>query len=433
MAGWSLRGPLAAFLLLCCASRIVSAEEGTFAQSLQVLANEGLTGTAEGLKTAEGAYHRAKRLAPGDGRVDYAWSIVLTRHRKFAEAETAFQKALEAAPVCLVAQTAQLRMRLRIRKYEEAVDQLADLAEMTGNTELKLISHPERQSAALWLGRAYAYLIGPLADPEIRRTVEHRQSALRSYLGGDLAKAFDKGRRELGLEHRKLQEDLALLFESAEDKKAEAVRAASAKLAQVEGTFKSASAAATNSQKTLEETVADLDAKLTGMQKQFTLLEDTERTLVMAVADLRATLLSIESDLDRTRYEAARSSRLRTETAQSVLLEKMNSISVELELTENNLMLVRNQKASLLRTASPLIQQRAQGQLAQHQVSGAASQSSANLQRWQKILQEQTRKAAETPVERTGRLPAMQMRMRSWGTYDRKTPAEELAAAVGLN
>lgn len=416
------------FIHLWTAQSVLGADD-SFIRALETLIASGMKGTAEGFRDAENAYQRARRLAADDGRVDYAWALVLTRHRKFDEADEASRKAIGAKQTCLAAHTARLRDRVRNRKFDEAIDMLTELAELAGDPSQAHLTAKERSGAARWLGRVFAFLTGSLGDPEIAAAAQRRERAIRTQLAA-LETAFDEGMQSQSLEHRKLQDEMTELMASAEEKRTEALRAGNEKLAKVENDYRSASAEASSTQRNLKESAADLEAKLTGMQKQYAKLVETEQTLTLSIAGLEQSVIALNIDLDRIRRAAIDNPRLNTANAEFVIGQRISQAGIELELTRNSLTLVQGQKDSILRTATGLFQQRMASRSAQQQLSGASAQLSANLQRWQKTILEQSKKISQTPVEKTGRVTAMRMKIQSWGTYDRNDQAVELAALI---
>ncbi len=420
--------PLLLLVSFSTATFVFGAED-SFLRSLETLSTSGMAGTADGFRAAEASYQRAKRLAADDGRVDYAWSLVLTRHRKFDDADEASRKAIEAKQTCLAAHTARLRHRVRNRKYDEALDMLTELAELTADPGQAHLTAKERASSARWLGRIFGFLTGALGDPEIAASARQREQAIRGHLAL-LTKAFDEGVQSLSLEHRKLQDEMTELVATAEEKRTEALRAGNEKLTKIENDYKSASAEANSTQKTLKESEADLEAKLTGLQKQFNKLAETEQTLLQSIVALEQTQIGLNIDLDRIRRATIDNPRLNTGTAEFVITQRLSQVAIELELTRNSLALVQGQKDTITRTAAGLFQQRMASRSAQHQLAGNSEKLSANLQRWQKTILEQSKKISETPVEKTGRVSAMRMKIQSWGTYDRNDQVVELAALI---
>ena len=425
MAGWSLRGPLAAFLFLYCLSQVVSAADGTLAQSLQVLAQQGMDGTPAGLKAAEAVYQRAKRLAPQDGRVDYAWSLVLTKHRQFPEAAEALEKGAAAEQFSLQARTAQVRSTLKSGKFTQAVEELIELAERTGDLELTHLSPEDRRATAEWIGRAAAFLGGPLADPELGGLIQRREAAIRTYLGSWQAD-YDRGKRELGVAHRTLQDRLSLLIADADDRKGNALRENEEKRSKLDDAYKSASTEGAKAHENVSERLADINTKIGSLEKQFTNVLATESQITESLYQLQMESMRLTGDLDRlNNYEGY-------PAAKAIYAMKIQETQIEIELLQTDLGMVLNEKQQLLSQAGAAVRTRLATLSQQQQLEFQKTHDTATYQRLQRGLQENSKKVASSSSTKASRAQGLKVKMQSWSTYDPSTPASELARLAGL-
>jgi len=407
------------------AARFGAAADDTLARTFETLAQAGLNGTAEGLVEAEAAYARAKRLAPDDGRVDYAWSIVLTRHRQLAEAEQAFEKALAAKQVCLPAQVARVRRTLKSRKYMQVAEELIELAELSGNTAQTQFTPDERRASAEWIGRVVAFLSGPLGDAELVAVVRRREPGLRSYLG-EWQADYDRGQRELGLTHRGLQDKLSLVIAEAESQKAESLRTNQDKQAKLDDAYKSASSEGAKAHETVGERLADLNTRIGSLEKQFENLLTTETRITESLFQMQMELTRLEIDLQRlSNYEGY-------PAAKRIYAMKMQETQIEIELLQTDLTMVWNEKQQLLGQAGSAVRTRLTALSQQQQLEFQKTHDSAKYQRLQRNLQEDAKKVASSSSSKAGRAQGLKNKMQSWSTYDPSTPATELARLAGL-
>lgn len=425
MAGWSLRGPLAAFLFLCL-SQVVTAADGTVAQSLQVLARDGMDGTPAGLEMAEGAYQRARRAAPDDGRIDYAWSLVLTKHRQFGEAAEVLEKALAAKQVCLQAQSARIRGTLKSRKFAQALDELVELAEQTGDLQLAHLTREDRQETAAWIGRATAFLAGPLGDPEVAALVGRRETAIRTYLGSWQAD-YDRGQQELSLAHREHQDRLSLSMAEAEERRSEALRGNQEKRAKLEEAYKSAATEGAKARNSASETATDLKTQIDSLEKQF-------KNLLTAEERVTDTIFHLEHELDRLVGELQRLHRDHGgyPAAKRIYPMKIQETQIEIELMQTDLQNIRNEKAQLVNQAGAAQKNRFATLSEQQKLDFQKTHDAAKYQRLQRSLEEDARKVAASSPSKAGRAHTLRLRMQSWNTFDPSDPALELAQLAGL-
>lgn len=426
MVGWSLRGPLAAFLFLCCLSQVVTAAEVTVAQSLQVLATTGMDGTPAGFEKAEAAYKRAKRAAPDDGRVDYAWSLVLTKHRQFVDAADVLEISLTAKQVCLQAQSARIRATLKDRKFAQAVDELVELAELTGDLRLVHLGQEDRQATAAWIGRAAAFLAGPLADPEIGAIIERREAGIRAYLEGFQAD-YDRGKQELSLAHRELQDRLALSMAEAEERQSEAIRANGEKRAKLEDSYKAATTERSRAESIASETATDLKTTINSLERQFQNLLTAEKRVTEAIFHLEHEQIRLTNELTRLNLEHGR-----YPAAKQIYPMKIQETQIEIELMQTDLRNVRDEKAQLVSQAGTAQRDRFVTLSEQQKLEFQKTHDVARYQRLQRSLERDGKKIAASSPSREGPAQALRIRMQSWSTFDCRDPALELAQLAGL-
>lgn len=432
MASWSLRASSVVLSIAAWGTWLPAAED-TFAQSLSTLGESGLAGTPEGLEAAQGAYTRAKRLAPQDGRVDYAWSLVLTKHRKFAEAEEAFQKSLGAPQLCLEARIAEVRSLLKSRKYTESLDRLIEVAELVGDEQLTHLTATERSAAATWIGLASGFLAGPLGDDALAASLQRRRPALVAYVGKWKAE-FEQGERELSAEHRKLQEQLSLAIGEAEDKKVDTLRENEEKRTKLDSAFKSASTQGAKAQETATERLADIDSKLGSMETQYKNLLKTETRLSDSILQLNLNVLSYQREIERIDNQSTPTlPGVNRGLARQVYAQKIIEAQVEIELLQTDLLGVVAEKDRLQNQAGAAVRARMTALSDQQQLEMQKSKATAQYQKLQRTIQDESRKLAGTASSRAGRAPSLRMKIQSWGSYDKTTPQSEFAILLGAN
>lgn len=432
MTSWSLRSSLVALSIVAWGASLRAADD-TFAQSLATLGESGLAGTPDGLETAQGAYARAKRLAPQDGRVDYGWSLVLTKHRKFAEAAEAFQKSLEAPQFCLEARIAEVRSLLKSRKYTESLDRLIEVAEFVGDEEITHLTAAERSAAAAWIGLAASFLAGPLGDADLAVSLQRRRPALVAYVGKWKAD-FERGEHELSVEHRRLQDQLAEAIEEAEDKKIDMLRENEEKKTKLDSTFKNASTQGAKAQETSNERLADINSRLGSMETQYNTLLRTESRIAESIGQLNLTILSYQREIERIDNQSNSRPQIGNRAVDRQLYsQRILESQIEIELLQADLLGIVVEKDRLLKQAGTATRARMTALSEQQQLELQKSKTTAQYQKLQRTLEDQNRKLSETPGSRGGRAPGLRIKIQSWSSYDKTTPQSEFALLLRAN
>lgn len=424
MTGSSMIRALAA--LLCTAVAALSHADAPtpLAREMAVLAEEGLRGTPEGLKAAERAYEKARRLAPDDAGIEYAWSLVLTKNRKFEQAEESFQKALAASPPYLPARVASIRNKLRQRKLTEAAEQLVDLAELIGHAPAEAIPVEDRRQAAVWMGSFVEYLKGPAGDADVAQFVNRRIPSVSSYLE-EYRDQLASGQTAVGRVQRQFQDQLQTVLDESSTAKTEAMRREVENKDKLERDYRNALKDQASAKKLVEEGAADLDAKLGALEKQLTSIQETERKLSDAILNLSYEMSALQRDLERLqRYEGY-------PAAKQIYADKINEKTAERELLRADLMSLYATHDQATRRAQQLLEQRSTVYGYQNQLANKSIRVSAQYERLQKLARTQLKEIQTSAPSSSGRAQALRNKMQSWSTYDSLDASAELSALAG--
>lgn len=149
------------------------------------------------LAMARKDYDEAKSLFDQDPRLDYAFGLVLWKHREFDEAIDQFQTAarLDGRPFLPGALAVAWG---RILKGDESrgLDQLVHLARVLDSAAAGDLPLPQRQQAALLIGRALGFLSGPGYQAELAEKVRLSSLNIWERIPAELRPGFEAGRSQ---------------------------------------------------------------------------------------------------------------------------------------------------------------------------------------------------------------------------------------------
>ncbi len=140
-----------------------------------------------------------------DPRLDYAFGLALWHHGERSEALEVFQTAarLEGTPF-LPAALAVGWGRLLNGEERRGLDQLSHVAKLLGSsqeaasTKMTYPTEPQREYAALCLGRAFGFLTGPGRTSELGEAADLTARNVRDRLPANLLNEFELGFAQVG-------------------------------------------------------------------------------------------------------------------------------------------------------------------------------------------------------------------------------------------
>jgi hypothetical protein len=416
----------AAFLIFLCGPAW-SADRGAVTRELTTMSAEGFLGTPAGFANAEKAYKRAKALAPQDGRVEYAWSLVLKKHFKAADAAEHLELAASAEELCLAARGAIVRQQLRLKTGDELFDSIVTLAELTGDSD-NAASSAERKQASNLIGRMVEYLQAASGDGDAAQQMRHRETAVRGYLS-KFESDYSAGRATASAEIREMQNQIESAIADAAGKKIDKLRDADQRLRTEEDKYKTEAEKATQSRDVSSERLADVEAQLTSLDKQFRTLVASESKLNSAIIDLTVEQQKLANDLNRISTSARANE---YPAAKRIYLQQIDGMQIEIELLRTDLGSVMFEKDRVLKQAQTAMQAWSLVTAQQNAADQANAKQSAQFQRWQRNIKEQSRKTAAVPAEKTARVDGLRRKLQSWSTYDKVTPQAEFESLLSL-
>lgn len=167
VVGLVIRFTLVFALLVACsradAAEPVSKTDPELRDTLTKLLNDSWEKSAEGLANAERSHVRARSLAAGDPRVDFALALVQLRYLRFSDAEKTLTSLQQASPDYWPAAQAKIHLSILMKKNSAALTEIDRFSERVAGAKDDAARAEARREAADFLGKIFAYLEGPAA------------------------------------------------------------------------------------------------------------------------------------------------------------------------------------------------------------------------------------------------------------------------------
>ena len=298
----------------------VSADERRLATAVHDMFASGWKIGPRALQDAGQQYQQAKTFAGGDQRLEYGWTLILIKHRRYAEAIQRLDAIVVDKPDHRTALYWRIRVKMLTKQYAAA---LVDL-ETFSNT-IQRPDDPEDRQAARFVGRMMGYLQGPSqrADNLFRAARRRIENNLLDTLQQD----FDEGR------HTVLDQYVNLSGRSqqvAADTRLQQQRERQEKMAEVNATRQriALDRQQIDAQRTRLQTELDDDLVRLDAQRRQTVTEVAHAEAQLFAADqdlarldllLNDLLIALEIEPDPTQRALLRAELLRTESRFAVL------------------------------------------------------------------------------------------------------------------
>jgi hypothetical protein len=394
-----------------------------FLQELKALLDLGLNATGKEIAQATAHYRKASRIRPDDPRVEFAYSLVLSKQFRPIEARQHLQAAAEHSAAWFPARQALVRDLIRSRKFEEAGDWLARIAHSLDPHEPLAAEH------AQWVGRIVACLIGPVGPRPSRERFGYLHTHIRASLPAVLDAAYDRGFQQLEHEVEQLHTSIELAQATAESTSDVAKSAADSRLAQTRALVKIRQEDARKAAKQWGEWVTDearkIDETLKEMEKQYDELEQSSTALLASISSLRLQIDRIDRGIGIPGIFAG------------ATFGPPQRIDVERQalVDEEKLYLVYAAQQELTNRAAAQLSQRKAIVAEYERATGQVYNDLVSLKKWD----ERATKIAEREHKQADRKPAaianLEARARSLNTYDPmdfRLERERLLAEYGV-
>ena len=196
----SLNSSVAAATIMLSACLVVSsaaAQDPELKDEISSLFDVGWTRSLKGRNAAREQFERLRRIAPADGRVPYAYVLVLIRQRQYADAKKHIVRLLRVDKTNLPAWKATVWLSMITRDYPAAMVEMEKLVVLLPNEMDDPQQDGEDLVIARYLGRMFGFLerAAGSAVPDAMRE-DHRRNVMAHLIPSQTA-AFQAGRRSV--------------------------------------------------------------------------------------------------------------------------------------------------------------------------------------------------------------------------------------------
>jgi hypothetical protein len=369
------------------------------------------------LKQTELVWKNARRRAPKDGRLDYAWALALWKHGKVREAETYFRtSAAKSRPAWYPARRALVWLEFAQGRNGEGLDALDALIRDVASMKSADAEPAEVRELGEFIGRSLAALakLKPSPEEEARRKAVLRNAQRR--FSRELLTAMDDGRRAIEKRHDELQFEklktrLAVQKRVEKTKKAKSEGIAERKEA-AEGSRESLKLTAEQAKVALEKQVETTKSGLDRIVKELTLLEmrrqSLSRSYLVSVRE-RNFLFATNPNLERE---------MRTPTAQP-RGAKLAALILDQDIAKSQAAYLQTtvQMTNLRKTAAGLVQQYRAAVRSYEQITGRIARKSAAIDNFEKRLKNQEEKLKAEKIGDAVAVKLMKNRLQQFATY----------------
>ena len=248
------------------------------------------------LKPSGEAFDEAKRLAPADARVPFAFALVNIKHRKYDDAKKLLEEAIRLDEKYLAARKASIWVEMLLKRYEAALVEIEQLAAFLPTEAADRAADTADVALAQFIGRLFGFLEGP-AKTSVKEDVA---AAVKARV---LARISPAMRRELAAGGQRVADQFAELYLTREQTKEDA-QAAEAKSQQREANrlaedrkdVAEDKAALTDQ---VAKTREELDRLLSDLEKKLEPLDREYSRLSARAATVRDRILDYDREIGR--------------------------------------------------------------------------------------------------------------------------------------
>lgn len=378
------------------------------------------------LESARKHYDAARLADPSDPRVDYVWGLVLLNDTQHRQATARFEAAVASRGNAYWPAWQALIWAFAVEKrFDKALPLAEQFARLVSRGGPEAASQPEREAAALWLGRLLAAIEkSSLQNKKILDQCSAASRRVAETLGPDLQEAFELGGGMVEELHAALEEKSLAAGQrkpAAGGRKpgdsAERVKNRIDDLQQERG---AAERSAEEWKKWLEANLEKADKALEAIEKEYQALEARGQALERQIVQLG-------QDLTRLEVQGALGAAQQGQgpTAGQQYLQKQNQLlNCQLEYNANAAGMQR-----VARRGQAAMQERAAMIERYQKATGELVKRSSDLQKWSSRAQEVKKKydlqAAKQPAG--GKNPA-----RAAGSFKTYLPLDPRAQAQAV-
>jgi hypothetical protein len=185
-------------LLLFAATAPVQADDALLLRGIERLFEVGWDTAVKARTDGDQIAAKIDELFPGDPRGGYAYVLVLTKQRRYADAIKRIDQVLESHTTDAQAWQTKIRLAMLTKDYAGALAGLEQLAKLVpAETDSDPAAEAGRQQHVSFLGRMIGYLEGPVDGAVGKPDLEACRAKIVAAIGEDRASMFDDGARQI--------------------------------------------------------------------------------------------------------------------------------------------------------------------------------------------------------------------------------------------
>lgn len=272
------------------------AEPSPVAAEMAELLEAGWQRTADGRAEAADIYNGAKRKAPANAELLYAYGLVRLKQRQYREAVGQFGEAIAADPAHLPARQAEIWTLMLLKRFPQALVQLEALGTALPREEQAEAIEAPRRQVARFMGRMFGFLEGPAGKAAREDLVVRHRTAIETQFTTQRNDEFQAGRQavleqydELALGHDQERDQAKV------DQEAEKVQEGE-RIEQERGNIEGERAAMLERAEKLRE---DLEYRLSEIDRQMAPLDTSFNRLAAEAQAVQGEMFNLDQRIGR--------------------------------------------------------------------------------------------------------------------------------------
>lgn len=390
-----------------------AADDALLGRGVQKLFDVGWDTSVKARGESGQVAQKIDELFPGDVRGDYAYVLVLTKQRRYADAAKRMKQIVAADDDDIHYWMTSIRLDMLTKQYASALAGMERLGQLIPETPAPTAAEedPHRETA-VFLGRMFGYLQGPIEGEVSQESVDAAKDRVEARLGEARSPAFDDGWRRVREKFSALTlEKEDTLAEEREEAEKEQQRLLAEVAEEKDGLDPKRDSLRQDQQKLRDDARQRIDeltederpllAQLNQIQSQAMLVR---RQLSIAVSNLNSAQLAMNNERDPI---------VRSQIGGQ--LSNFNVIAAryeaQLNLLERRAFLINRQRALMRRRVG-------QSQASIASEIASIEKELGELDKREKRLDVQERKGSKSPVVISRSVRALEAELAAFTTYD---------------
>ena len=380
-----------------------AANEAALAECLKDAFDEGYIVGPRRMQEAQKHLAHARRIAPGDPRIDYAQGLMLLKQSQMKPAVAQFEAAIGREEARYwPAWQASIWGHLVEKHYESGLSKLDEFAETVQKAEKPDEVSEAQRTSARWIGQLIEALSRCADSKKVHDLLAAHEVHLLDTFGDELSEELEAGRESIREREFELEQAAGAARQTA-DKSNE--RRRKDKAARLEKDLEGLSNAKKDSAKSaedwkawLDDTLAKADKQLGLFERDYKFLDERIQSLTQSITMLGREITALEVGLGNTNPRTANPFGM--QNAQWQLLQRQNQmLGYQLDY---NATLGRQQQVA--QQGSQAAQGRADAVRRYETATGELVKKNAGLDKWTARLNDEKQKlTVQKPAAKAGK------------------------------